>query len=210
MKDLELVQAAKMGDLNAFNEIVLGYQDQAFNLAYHILGNQNIAEDVSQDAFILAFKKIHQFRGGSFKAWLLKIVTNLCYSEIRTWKRNTFQGLEQINSNGDTNESPEWIRDPKPSPEEEIESNEMREILDSTMNKLPSVYRTALSLVDIHAFNYREAASIMGISIGTVKSRLARGRTQLRTILLDIDPQYISNLGFAATPEMALLPSKSK
>ena len=210
MKDLELVQAAKMGDLNAFNEIVLGYQDQAFNLAYHILGNQNIAEDVSQDAFILAFKKIHQFRGGSFKAWLLKIVTNLCYSEIRTWKRNTFQGLEQINSNGDTNESPEWIRDPKPSPEEEIESNEMREILDSTMNKLPSVYRTALSLVDIHAFNYREAASIMGISIGTVKSRLARGRTQLRTILLDIDPQYISNPGFVTTPEMALLPSETK
>jgi len=210
MEDTELVQATKLGDLNAFNELVLHYQDQVFHLAYRILGNQNIAEDVSQNAFILAFRKIHQFREGSFRIWLFKITTNLCYSEMRTWKRNTFQSLEPTNSDGETNESPKWIKDNRSLPEEEAETSELREILESTMNKLPSIYRTTLSLVDVQEFTYKEAASIMGISMGTVKSRLARGRIQFRSILMGIDPQIISNLGLMAERNMALLPYQSK
>jgi len=182
MDELELIQVARRGSLNAFNELVLKYQNQAFNHASHVLGNHDIAEDITQEAFLLAFRRLYQYRGGSFRAWLLRIVSNLCYSEMRTWKRNDFQTLEPITSEGETNESPPWLKDTTSLPEEQVEIGELREQLESIMNKLPSVYRTALSLVDIQEFDYKEAASIMDVSIGTVKSRLSRGRMQFRQI----------------------------
>ena len=206
MEETVLIQATSQGNLTAFNELVLKYQDQVFNLAHRILDNQDMAEDITQDTFIHAFQKIHQFRGGSFQAWLLKITTNLCYDEMRTWKRHPYQPLEPTDKENNINESPQWLRDPNPLPERMAETDDLHKILENAISKLPSIYRTALLLVDIHAFNYKEAASIMGISIGTVKSRLARGRMQLRNILTDIDPQFISNPGFATIPELALLP----
>ncbi|HSM72257.1 MAG TPA: sigma-70 family RNA polymerase sigma factor [Anaerolineales bacterium] len=182
MEENLLIQSAGKGDLNAFNELVLKYQNQAFNHASRLLGNHDIAEDITQEAFLLAFRRLYQYRGGSFRAWLLKIVTNLCYSEMRTWKRNDFQALEPVNREGETNESPPWLGDLTSLPEEQVEIGELHEQLESIMNKLPSVYRTALSLVDIQEFDYKEAATIMGVSVGTVKSRLARGRMQFRQI----------------------------
>lgn len=196
MKDMELVQAAKKGDLTAFNELVLNYQDQVFNLAYRILENQDLAEDISQDAFILALRKIHQFRGGSFRAWLLKIVTNLCYSEMRTWKRESLQGLEPDNDQGEANESPPWMKDQKPSPEETVELGELHETLENALNKLPAVYGITVSLIDIQRLEYKEAAAVMGVSIGTVKSRLARGRMQFREILKNMDLHDYSKHSF--------------
>jgi RNA polymerase sigma-70 factor (ECF subfamily) len=195
MEDKELVQATYQGDLAAFNELVLKYQDQVFYLARLILDNQDLAEDITQDAFILAIHKIHQFRGGSFRAWLLKIAKNLCYDEMRTWKRNTFQVLEPINTEGEVNESPQWIKDPRLLPEEEVEANDLREILENTLNELPYIYRIPLSLIDIQKLDYREAASVMGVPVGTVKSRLARGRMQLRSILLDNARPYFRTIG---------------
>lgn len=182
MEEAELVRAASQNDLNAFNELVVKYQNQAFNHASHLLGNHDIAEDITQEAFLLAFRKLYQFRGGTFRAWLLRIVTNLCYSEMRTWKRNNFQTLEPVTSEGEVNESPPWLRDITSLPEEQVEIDDLREQLENIMNKLPSVYRTAVSLVDIQKFNYKETATIMDVSIGTVKSRLARGRMQFRQI----------------------------
>ena len=183
MEDTELVLVAKQSNLNAFNELVLKYQNQVFDHAYHLLGNYDIAEDVSQDAFILAFRRIHQHRGGSFRAWLFKIVTNLCYTEMRTWRRNTFQMLEPIDYEGEVNESPRWMKDPRPVPEEEVEANDLRELLENSLKKLPYDYQMALSLIDIQELDYMEAASVMGVPIGTVKSRVARGRMQFRRIL---------------------------
>jgi len=192
MEGLELVQAANNGDLNAFNELVLKYQEQVFNHASRLLRNHDIAEDVTQEAFLLAFRKLYQFRGGSFRAWLLKIVTNLSYSEMRTWKRASFQPLEPIDQGGETNESPYWIKDLAPLPEEAAEINDTSKILEGAMSKLPVAYRTTLSLIDIQEFNYKEAASIMGVSIGTVKSRLARGRMQFRQIWNGLNAQNFS------------------
>ena len=178
MEDRESIQATSQGDLTTFNELVLKYQDQVFNLARLLLNNQNLAEDITQDTFILAFQKIHQFRGGSFRAWLLKITKNLCYDEIRTWKRNTFQVLEPIDKEGEVNESPQWIKVPQLLLEGEVEANDLREILENTLNKLPYIYRIPLSLIDVQELDYMKAASVMGVPIGTVKSRLARGRMQ--------------------------------
>ena len=136
MEDRESIQATSQGDLTTFNELVLKYQDQVFNLARLLLNNQNLAEDITQDTFILAFQKIHQFRGGSFRPWLLKITKNLCYDEIRTWKRNTFQVLEPIDKEGEVNKSPQWIKVPQLLLEGEVEANDLREILENTLNKL--------------------------------------------------------------------------
>ncbi len=210
MEETELVQAARQGNLDAFNQLVLKYQNQVFNHASRLLGNHDIAEDIAQDAFILAFRKIHQYRGGSFRAWLLKIVTNLCYSEMRTWKRNTFQALEPINEEGEVNESPQWIKDPKPLPEEEAEAKELCETLEITLNKIPSIYRIVLSLVDIQELNYMEAASVMAVSIGTVKSRLARGRMQFRRVMKEMDTINNSKPAFLTGSALALLPGQSK
>lgn len=187
MEDTELVSAAKQGDLNAFNELVLKYQSQVFDHASRLLGNHDTAEDITQDAFVLAFRKICQYRGGSFRAWLLKIVTNLAYSEMRAWKREPLHGLESVDRDGEINESPYWIKDQNPGPEEAVEMGELRETLECALNNLPTIYRTMASLIDIQGLDYKEAAAIMGVSIGTVKSRLARGRMQFQKILNEMD-----------------------
>jgi len=192
MEETVLIQATSQGNLTAFNELVLKYQDQVFNLAHRILDNQDMAEDIAQDTFIHAFQKIHQFRGGSFRAWLLKIATNLCYDEMRIWKRHPYQPLEPTDKENNINESPQWLRDPNPLPERMVETDDLHEILENAISKLPNIYRTTLSLIDVDEFDYKEAASIMGISIGTVKSRLARGRMQLGSYLKDTAKPYIS------------------
>lgn len=184
MEETELVRAAIQGDLVAFNKLVLKYQDQAFNQAYRLLGNSDLAEDITQDTFLLAFRKMYQFRGGSFQAWLLKIVTNLCYDEMRTWKRTPFLPLEPVNKDGETDESPYWIKDPNALPEESIEMSELRHVIELGLSKLPLYFRIAVTLVDIQQLNYKEAAFVMGTSIGTLKSRLARGRLMLQNALM--------------------------
>lgn len=186
MEETELIQLAGQGDLSTFNTLVLKYQNQVFHQAYRLLGNEDVAEDVTQDAFILAFQKFHQFRGGSLRAWLLKIVTNLCYDEMRTWKRTPVQPLEPIKEDGETNESPYWIKDPNLLPEEAVEMSELREGIEHGLSELPINFRIALILVDIQQLDYQEAAFVMGTSMGTLKSRLARGRLMLRSALVKI------------------------
>lgn len=191
MEDTELVQAAKLGDLNAFNKLVLKYRDQVFNLAFRILGNQDAAEDVAQDTFILAFQKRCQFHGDTFRAWLLKIATNLCYDEMRKWKRHPRQSLEPIDKENNTNESPYWIKDRGPLPEEEVEMSDLRNVLEHGLRQLPLKFRTVVTLVDVHQMDYKEVSRIAGIPIGTVKSRLARGRMQLGNYLKRLNPPTI-------------------
>jgi RNA polymerase sigma factor (sigma-70 family) len=186
MEETELVQLASQGDLGAYNKLVLKYQNLVFSHAYGLLGNYDAAEDITQDAFILAFRKMYQFRGGSLRAWLLKIVTNLCYDEMRTWKRAPLQSLELINEDGETNESPYWIKDLNLLPEESIEMKELRVGIQSGLSRLPMNFRIAVTLVDIQELSYQEAAFVMGTSIGTLKSRLARGRLMLRDALMKI------------------------
>ena len=192
MEELELVQATKQGDLIAFNDLVLKYQDQVFNLARRILGDHDMAEDIAQDTFIHAFQKIHQFRGGSFRAWLLKIATNLCYDEMRTWRRHSHLPLEPIDRENKTNESPWWIKDRGPLPEDAAEMNELRSMLEDGLSQLPLKFRTVVTLVDVHQLDYREVSRIAGIPIGTVKSRLSRGRMQLGSFLQDTAMPYLS------------------
>lgn len=184
--DAKLVQLASQGDLGAYNTLVLKYQNLVFSHAFGLLGNYDAAEDITQDAFILAFRKMYQFRGGTLRAWLLKIVTNLCYDKMRHWKRAPLQSLEVINEDGESKGSPYGIKNLNLLPEESIEMKELRAGIQSGLSTLSMNFRIAVTLIDIQELSYQEAAFVMGTSLGTLKSRLARGRLMLRDALMKI------------------------
>ena len=185
MEDHELISAAKNNDLEAFNQLILKYQKRIFNHAYQFLECYSAAEDIMQEAFILAFRKISQFREGSFLAWLLRITTNLCLDEFRAAKRAALIPFELIDDDGETIESPFWVEDPSMRLEESVETKELRAHLEHGLIRLPIYYQRAVSLVDIQQLSYKEAPAVMQISIGTLKSRLKRGRNQLRNDLIN-------------------------
>ncbi len=101
MEEAELVTLAQSGDLNSFNQLVLTYQEIAFNVAYRILTDDAAADDATQNAFLQAYRKLDSYRGGSFRAWLLRIVTNSCYDELRRRKRRPTTPLEPLDDTGE-------------------------------------------------------------------------------------------------------------
>jgi len=116
MDELALVENAKQGDLEAFNQLILAYQQLAYNIALRYLSDPEAADDATQTAFISAYNHIRRFRGGSFKAWLLRIVTNACYDELRRQKRRPITALEPCSENDDQIENPAWLADDAPLP----------------------------------------------------------------------------------------------
>ena len=112
MDEAALISAAQQGDLNSFNRLVLAYQDQVYNHAYWMMGETEAAQDAVQEAFISAYRNIHSFRGGSFRAWILRIVSNVCYDEIRRRKRRPTTPLEPVDDLNEEMESPSWLADP--------------------------------------------------------------------------------------------------
>ncbi len=175
----ELIELARRGDLNAFNDLVIAYQDRVYNQAYRLMGDPQLAEDASQQAFLTAFQKLSQFRDGSFLAWLLRIVTNLCLDELRREKRRKIISLTPLDEDGEEIETPRWLADPGLSPEEAVERQELKEALQRGLDRLPEDFRTAVILVDLQGLDYNQAAAVMGTAVGTIKSRVARGRMKL-------------------------------
>lgn len=192
MDEQELIQAAIKGDLEAFNQLVMLYQDSIYNQAYWMMKEQEAAEDMTQEAFIRAFQSLKSFRGGSFRSWLARIVTNLCLDELRRVKRRPTIPLLPSDPEGEENDSPGWLADPNMNVEEAVVSSELNSKLRRLVEGLPTEYRTALILVDILEYDYAEAAQTMGIPIGTLKSRLVRARLRLRAKLEKQTP-FIQN-----------------
>lgn len=183
MDETALVQAAKQGDLDAFNRLVLAHQDLAFNIAYRMLRDSAAAEDATQEAFISAYRNLNSFRGGSFKAWVMRIVTNACYDELRRRKRRPTTPLEPIDDNEEEIESPSWLTDPHESPEQTALRFELSRAIQNCLDGLTEDFRAVVVLVDIQGLDYAEASAIVRTPLGTVKSRLARARRQMRTCL---------------------------
>jgi RNA polymerase sigma-70 factor (ECF subfamily) len=183
MDEASLIRMAQEGDLDAFNQLVLIHQDTLYNHVLRMINEPEAAEDTTQDAFIIAFRKLHTYRGGSFRAWLLRIVTNLCYDELRRRKRRPTTPLEPISQDDEEIESPYWLSDPSESPEEAAERADLSRALQNCLNGLPDDFRSIVILVDIQGFDYSEAAESIDSPLGTVKSRLARARTRLRECL---------------------------
>lgn len=192
-----LTERAARGDLEAFNQLVLMYQNLAYNHAYALLGDPALSEDAAQEGFIRAFENIGGYRGGSFRAWLLKIVTNSAYDLLRRARRHPTQPLFPEDNEGEEVESPAWLADPAASVPAAVESNEDIKRLYELIDELPDVYRSVLTLIDIHELDYMEAARILNVPLGTVKSRLARARLQLKE-RLEGDSKYSGSFTPAA------------
>ena len=174
-----LVKAASKGDLDAFNQLVLIYQNKVYNHAYALLGDRVSAEDATQECFIKAFQNISNFRGGSFQSWLLKIVTNAAYDILRRTRRHPMEPLFPVGEDGEEIESPIWVTDPAASVQEIVEQHEQAEHFYQMLNELSAIYRSVITLIDIDELDYVEAARILNVPLGTVKSRLARARLQM-------------------------------
>ncbi|MGD2158975.1 MAG: sigma-70 family RNA polymerase sigma factor [Anaerolineales bacterium] len=183
MDETALIEDALKGDLEAFNRLVLAYQDMVYNQAYRMMGESDSAADATQEAFISAFKKLHTYRGGSFRAWLLRIVTNACYDEFRRRKRRPTVPLKPQDDYGEEIETPSWLTDDHESPEDTLERADLSEAIQSCLDKLSPNFRAVVVLVDVQGLDYADAASAMNSPIGTVKSRLARARNQLQECL---------------------------
>jgi RNA polymerase sigma-70 factor, ECF subfamily len=183
MDEIALVQSAQSGDLDSFNTLILHYQDRVFNTALRILGDEDIAQDAAQEAFISAFRSIATFRGGSFKAWLLRTVTNACYDELRRQKRRPTTPLEPETNDGEEMDSPRWLADPNMTPSEQFEADELEHAIQHCLDTLPTDFRTVVVLADVQGMDYSEVAIAARVPLGTIKSRLARARLRLRECL---------------------------
>jgi RNA polymerase sigma-70 factor (ECF subfamily) len=179
MDDIELIRDSQNGDLDSFNELVRRYQKMAYNLAFRMLGDAQAAEDATQEAFFSAWKNIRRFRGGSFKAWVLQITANACRDQLRRVKRRPVVPLETL-----PYELPSVSAE---SPEDYAIRKELGEHVQRGLTTLSHEQRMAVILCDIQGLSYGEVAEVMECSLGTVKSRLNRGRTQLRDYFVKME-----------------------
>lgn len=180
MDEMHLVQAARAGELAAFNQLVLSYQGLAYNVAYRVMGDPDAAADATQDAFIKAYKALDSFRGESFRAWLMRIVTNTCYDQLRAKQRRPASSLDDMLAESDHT----WrLAEPGERPDERAEREELSRLLQWAIHQLPEDQRAVVVLSDIEGLSYDEIAIATGTQLGTVKSRLSRARAKLRDLL---------------------------
>ena len=187
MDENDMVKAAIAGNLDTFNQLVLDYQDLAYQHAYSLLNDPDTAQDVTQESFVKAFHALKSFRGGSFRSWLLRIVTNSAYDILRRSKRHPTQPLFPVDDDGEELDSAPWLADTDLSIQEKVENKELSREVRMLLEQLPEAYRNILVLVDLYQFDYSEAAATLQIPIGTIKSRLARARLQMKEKLMNKD-----------------------
>ncbi len=181
MDENALIRAARQGEVESFNRLVLAYQDAAYNLAYRIVGEPDAAADATQEAFIAAYRKLHQFRGDRFKPWLMRIVTNACYDELRRRQRRPASSLEEL-EDGPAAADSQLYSMPE-NPEQQAQRHELNAAIQDCLSALPDDQRVIAVLSDIEEYHYQEIAEITGLPLGTIKSRLSRARTRLRDCL---------------------------
>lgn len=191
MDEHALINDARRGDVQAFNTLVLHYQQSVYNFTLRILGDPASAEDATQKAFISAYKALNRYKHGNFKAWLFRIANNKCYDLLRKQKRHPEPSIEQVT---EENESPAFLRDDNPLPEEQLARSEILKAVERCLDDLPEGQRAAVVLCDVEGYEYSEIADILSISLGTVKSRLNRARRKLQDCLRGsgelLPPQY--------------------
>jgi RNA polymerase sigma-70 factor (ECF subfamily) len=160
------------------------YQTAVYNVALRIMCDPARADDITQTAFINAWKHISSFNGTTFKPWILRITINACYDELRRLKRHPEQELvPQSQESDEENEDVPWLIDPSESPVEQIERQDRQESIKGCFEGLPDVYRTVFLLVDVQEMDYQSVADVLRVPLGTVKSRLLRARLRMRDCL---------------------------
>jgi len=182
VEDEAWVLAAQRGDAEAFDRLVDRYQVAAYGVAYRMLRNVEDAADAAQDGFLSAYRAIGTFRGGSFRAWLLRIVLNACYDLRRHAVRRPASSMDALVE--DLGEAP-WPDASAADPEATALSAETLAAVEGALAQLSEEQRAAVVLVDVQGLSYEEAAEAMACALGTVRSRLARGRARVRDLLIE-------------------------
>ena len=173
-----------MGQLSNFERVALPHMPAAFNLAFWLVRSQADAEDVVQEAYLRAFRAFDQFRGVDARPWLLAIVRNVAYRWLSNRRRsaNVISLNEAFERNGEGAEAAQVASD-APSSEARLIGEVDRAIVHSALAELPPIFREVLMLREIEGLRYQEIAEVTGAPIGTVMSRLSRGRSELRKVL---------------------------
>lgn len=181
-EERRLVAAAQRGDVESFNALVRQYEGRVYNLCVRMLGDADSAADAAQDAFLSAFRNLRGFRGGSFRSWMLRIATNTCYDVLRARKRRPSISID-VETDDEDDSSPLQIADQAESPTDFALRRELAAAIQRGLDGLPDEQRIILILSDIEGLAYEEIAEVTNTNLGTVKSRLSRGRARLRDIL---------------------------
>jgi RNA polymerase sigma-70 factor (ECF subfamily) len=174
------LRLAIAGDLDAFNRLVDLHQRSVFNLCLRMIGTPAAAEDACQEAFIAAYRNLRTFRGTHFRPWLMRIAANACTDELRRRARRPALSLDAPPPGS---EEPIDVADQTAGPEALALRSEQASTVQAALLRLPHDQRLAVVMCDMQGFAYDEIAAAMHVSIGTVKSRIARGRDKLRRIL---------------------------
>ena len=170
-----LIQLSRDGDYDAFNRLVVEYQDAVFAVVLRTVRNRATAEDITQDTFISAFRKISSYRGGIFRAWLFRIAKNASLDYLRKVARRGESSIEE-----DIVYFSEIVEDDSQDPLADTLNSELARLIDHCLDGLSEDHRFAMVMIDIEGYQYDEAAESIGVSIGTVKSRLNRARARMR------------------------------
>ncbi|MFW6074949.1 MAG: RNA polymerase sigma factor [Chloroflexota bacterium] len=183
--DGELIDLARGGDLDAFNILVDRYQGPVYSVALRYMRSPDLADDVTQDTFIRAYNALDTFRnneGKGFRSWLLRIASNRALDVLRASARRPADSLEAMLDNENSAWSPE---DPSETPDERADRGAVHREIERALGELREDQRLVVILFDIEGYSYEEIAEIADVAVGTVKSRLHRGRARLREVLLD-------------------------
>lgn len=179
--DRDLARRARAGDLRAFERLVLRYERRIYNLALRLLGSPADAEDATQEAFVRAFTSLASFRGDSqFGTWLYRVAVNACHDELRRRKRERVDDLGAAPARARPGAA-------GTDPERMVERAEVHDLVGRALADLPAEYRAAVVLRDLHDLSYEEIADALGVAVGTVKSRIHRGRQLLRSRLAELE-----------------------
>ena len=181
----KLVAAAQRGELAAFNQLVTQHEARVYNLTYRMLNDAEAAADATQDAFFQAYRALNQYRGGSFKSWLLRIASNICYDRLRARQRRPTTSLEALIEEAEKVGGADLalLEDSQGDPVDHATRRELGRELVQAIQSLSEEQRVAIILSDVQGMSYEEITYITGASLGTVKSRISRGRLKIREYL---------------------------
>jgi RNA polymerase sigma-70 factor (ECF subfamily) len=182
VSDLEklLIKKSQSGDVESFELLISSYDKRAYNIAYRVMGNEEDAKDMAQEAMLRVFRSLKDFKGqSSFSTWLYRIVTNVCLDELRRRKNDKYVSLDSTIQT-DSGEMHMELCSDRETPESVYEQVEQREVIKNAIRELNEEYRSVIVLRDIQGFSYEEISNILDCSLGTVKSRINRARTMLR------------------------------
>ena len=180
-KDSELVKAFQQGKKAAFDELVLSHKDRVFNLCYWFVGDSQDANDLAQDVFFKAFKALKNFRfEAAFSTWIYRITVNTCKNRLKSFPYRLKKKFVQLNHTAVKGNPGVEIADESKSPEIELGKKEKMNLIKAAINSLPPDKKAVVVLRDIEGLSYEEISSVTRLNLGTVKSKLARARQDLR------------------------------